>query len=275
MIRRSIKEIKMRYSLANFSDVYVEGESDRRFFQMVAKHIESKDVKFYSIDSVEIDHSLASKYGLKASLNRDKVMVLVLELSPTTDYPLGLVDRDFCDWRSDDVEHDNLIYTDFANADMYCISKEYVSSLFELLKINLSVESIFQVLNTMFVLRFVASSNKIGLKILDTWCKHIEISSNTVSLDVKKLVRLSNNRQKCLTTTDQIITKYDEVVDQYPDIVERGYFNGHDAFALLSKLVAKYRKKCHMNDDDIRDWMQFAAIPKNTMTSDFIKRIYG
>lgn len=275
MIKRTIQELKLRYSLQSFNDVYVEGESDKRFLDGVSRDIGVSDIVFYCIDSVEIDKAVFNEYQLVHHLNRDKVTALIAELGEIQNCPVGIIDRDFSDWRKDHIQGRNLVYTDFANCDMYSIDQCSVRDLFGFLKIKKSVSSVFQVLSQLFALRFVATSSDIGLKILDNWCKHVSINDGELTIDISKLIRLSNDRQKSLAPTLFIENKYEQVKERHPDLIKKGYFNGHDAFLLLSTIVSRGRKNCKMSEDDIRDWMQFARCTNKRMSPGFIKRIYG
>ena len=75
-----LEVLKAKYKLhPSLKDVYVEG-CDTGFYQWFFHAKGIKDVKVYSIDTVEIHGNIIEGYGLKRGSSKNKVIALSKEL---------------------------------------------------------------------------------------------------------------------------------------------------------------------------------------------------
>lgn len=272
---KKLGELKRLYKLHSLRDVYVEGNSDLKYFRAVARHLGVKNVIFYCVDSVEIEPNLVSGLGLSPKMNRDKVVALMMLLNLKSDFPVGIIDQDFSHWRPDKHKNNNVVTTDQANTDMYVLNGDNLEKLFDFLKVPISVNSTLNVLNQMFTLRFVCSASNVGLKVLSTWTKHVSINGQNLSVDIEKIIRLSNSRKKSLMDTVDIIKLHSRTIAEFPEMRTMGYFNGHDAYDITAILVSKFRKGCKVGHDEMRDFLQLADHSGGTLSKEFLNRVYG
>ena len=101
MTRRSVQEILTRYELEPElrGDIYVEGEFDATILRWFAAALRLDRCVVYTIDTVEVDESIAVALGLDSGSNRSRLVALAQELNEK--HPdihsriLCIIDRDF------------------------------------------------------------------------------------------------------------------------------------------------------------------------------------
>lgn len=78
--RRTLEELVTRYQLEpELRDIYVEGKTDKIFFEWFLKHKGIENFAVYEIDTVEIPTQKLLEFGLNDS-NRSRAIALALEI---------------------------------------------------------------------------------------------------------------------------------------------------------------------------------------------------
>ena len=121
---RTLEEVVTRYELEpKLKDIYVEGRRDQLFFKWFLEENCIENVLVYEINDIEIHER--NKYGLDTSLNknsRQKIIEIASLIESSIDNSesvLFIADKDF-DILMKTVHTNNLIiFTDFANLEMY------------------------------------------------------------------------------------------------------------------------------------------------------------
>jgi hypothetical protein len=206
-LRKTIDELIARYTLEpELRDLYVEGPTDKLFFEWFFKQFGCLSVSIFEIDCVDIQDELIERLGLQ-SRNRDEVIALSIEFerSLQNDVPwlfcVADSDFDFLLGRTHNSRY--LLYTDYTSIDLYFWSEDVLEKCFQLgvrrvpCDIKKLLANFAEILQEVFLIRAANESVGWNLHWID-FTRCCCIKNNLVVFDRDEFIRrylCSNSRQ--------------------------------------------------------------------------------
>ncbi|MDO8262425.1 MAG: DUF4435 domain-containing protein [Gallionella sp.] len=249
--QRTVDEISTLYALEpGICDVYVEGSTDKHFFDWYLRRRGLTNVTVYPIDDVDIPNSLLTAYSLPSSSNRAKVIALSCELSRqqvTSRRVMCIVDRDSDDGINSHSTNPYLFTTDGNSMELYALTPAVIEKFllvalagFPITAGNL-ISKMVKILESIFAIR--QTNERLGLGM--SWIpfsSYIRIDSFDIAFKEQEFIRAylqKNNQwhqQAAFAETKTNIQK-----NLNPELVKR--VRGHDLAELLHVIVRKLRKE--------------------------------
>jgi len=162
---RNLQELIARYTLEpSLRDLYVEGETDRRFFQGLLEECSLVAINVYSAKTVTLDDSLLLQLGLSRTSSKSTLIALAASFEGIARSELVacvrfLVDADFDRHLQLEKPYITLSYTDYSCLESYMLEERFLSKSVELLAGSISggigqfKGDLIAVLRQMFVIR--------------------------------------------------------------------------------------------------------------------------
>ena len=232
--RATINEINIKYQLEPSlpKTIYVEGSSDKSFFEWFLKKCDIKNIAIFEIQMVEIEAEKLLEQGFHDN-NRDRIILLSMLVNQGI---IGIIDSDF-----DFIEEatytkpSHLLSTDYSAMELYGFNEDTLEKVFlgypskqpksyqELLNILGSI------LIEIFLIRFAKKQIESSLPHID-FNKNLSLKSDSIDFDrdayLKKYV--SNHKDKIKEFNSFI----DETKKSLPTEI-RKIIHGHDFVSLL------------------------------------------
>lgn len=245
-LKRNIDEIIAIYDLEeSVKDVYVEGSSDKSFFQwIIGAGIESS-TEIYAVEDICVPDEILDKYGLDKGSNRSRVVaasIALAEALPDRNNSMFIVDRDYAGYFEENVSSHLLRYTDYNSLELYSLSEDVITKLIALVygryssKLPNFYYEMQQILRNLYAIRLTSIDLKWNLSWLD-FTKYIKVNQS-VEFDEDKYIDAYLNKnskmgekQKFYDTLFRIKASLD------PD--SRMSCRGHDYTALLMLIMNK------------------------------------
>lgn len=243
MAKRDIDTLLLKYSLEpDCRDLYVEGSTDKAVFDWCVKENILSSFDIYDIDSVNFD-SIDSSINFKG--NREKVIELTTivnsKISGMLDPLRGLIDADFDIILNNYIVNRFILYTDYANLDMYCFRESILDNLFSAyLRINfnhLIFLNICEVMQELFVLRLNCMQSNPPIKFI-TPARSCTLNGDLISFNrLNYIGKLLHRRQN----SPEVLNFSNEVDERCALLTEdpRNQIHSHDLINILSWYARK------------------------------------
>lgn len=247
MEHRTINELITLYTLEpNLRDLYVEGTSDKKFFEWFFNNLGCDTINIFEINTIDIENSLINNYSLSSG-NRDRVIVLSLEfrrfLNKNIKYLLCIADSEFDFLLGRKYNSRYLLYTDYTSLDLYFFSEYILEKLFMLgvSKVPCNIKSLFsnlsEILQEVFLIRSV--NVKLG------WNLHWVCFTNNCRIE-NKIIKFDRNKfiEKYLNSNGRLgdRDKFNEVYEKLSNIKVETFkqrIRGHDYLKLMGWYISK------------------------------------
>lgn len=235
--RRTLDELVAIYEFEpELRDIYVEGKTDKLFFQWFVEQKVNQDFVVYEIDTVDISASKLFELGLIDN-NRSRVIALALimqqKLAATTFNLTCIADKDF-DWLFGiEYKCDLLLFTDYSCLEMYLFN-EVVLNKFLLLGLRISrptakelLDQLPPVLEELFLIRATDETLQLEMDWLDKFGGCCESKTNHIKFDSAKFIDKFLNKNIKMPQKSKFIAKLGEL--RTKEITEIRYkIHGHD-----------------------------------------------
>lgn len=209
--RRNVDELLARYVLEpTLRDLYVEGASDRRFFDWLLREFGLSTVVAYEIESVNVPHEMLRPFEVEDN-NRGRVIALAYYLHQHTGTDLSqrvacIADRDFDDLLGIRFDCPLLILTDYTAVELYCLDEAVLQKFLTLVVDGFKMtarevlEAMLPVLRELFTVRLANRVLSLGLSEL-SFEKCCSVKGRTITFDLDEYVtRYLNKSGKAAQT---------------------------------------------------------------------------
>lgn len=183
-LKRNLDEIIALYEIEEtIRDIYVEGNSDKSFFQWIINSDEKTKTEIYCADDISIPDELLTKYALSSGSARNIIIaasMAVAEAIPEKSNAIFVVDRDYADYIAEFASSPLLRLTDYNSIELYALNENAIKKLMALAygKFSLSPPS------------FYVDMNLILKSIFAIRLANIKLGWNMIWLDFKKYVKV-------------------------------------------------------------------------------------
>jgi len=134
--RKSIEELIAQYYFEpKLKDIYVEGWYDKCFIEWFIESCGISDISVYDIEAVDVPDKILVQHGLQQGSYRAQVIALSRELDsglPRQSPIICIIDRDYDDYISSNVNGKYLIVTDYNSLESYAIDKRVIFKFIKL-----------------------------------------------------------------------------------------------------------------------------------------------
>ncbi len=252
--KRKVSEISMTYNLEpELRDIYTEGNEDSRILEIFLKSNNITDVSIRQIDSIDF-----SELDMNLKSNRDKVISLSKVLSELNNEQIKFVscvaDMDFEIISQSEPANPFLMWTDFANLEMYLFNDKVLGKF---LKIGLgnfpynfkeTTQMLVPVLIYNYSIRYARTclDSSYQLVSLD---KVIKIRNAQLSYDLNEVLTkflLKNNIVNRKEEFESLIEKVHTLQENSSDF--RMFIHGKDFIELLFLFIKKVKNTYTFND---------------------------
>lgn len=240
MNRWKIPELSARYKLEpSLRDVFVEGRTDRSFFQWYLLKSGFTDVKVVLIDSVEIPSETLRDLGLTSG-NKQRLIALASEfnrsLGGTAFQPTCIVDADEDRILSKTISIPQLLWTDYSCVEAYLFNEGHFSKFYHMVLRLDAVDSNLlisygKILSELFLIRAALRECAIPA----AWITFVDCCNRTETLItfdkdafIKRLLNASNQ-----LSAETILHRTIESLRKLLTSDVRHSMNGHDLLELL------------------------------------------
>ena len=273
--RAIVNEIKMKYQLEPSlpKTIYVEGSSDKSFFEWFLKKCDIKNIAIFEIQMVEIKAQELLSKGLNDN-NRDKIIFLSQLVQEGI---IGIIDSDF-DFieKSTYDKPPHLLSTDYSAMELYGFNKETLEKI--LLGYPAKQPNSYQdlldmlasILVEIFLIRFAKKHKGISLSHID-FNKNLSLKSEMITFDRDSYIKkyLSNKRAKI----EEFNTFIEENENALPDDI-RKVIHGHDFVDLVNfYLGIKQRDAKEVFEKSFYASFDFNLLIKEKMFQDLIRLV--
>ncbi len=245
--RRTLDELITKYELEpELRDIFVEGRTDKAFFEYFLQGEGIQNVVVYEIDTIDIPTQSLFDVGLKDG-NRGRVITLALSMEnrlPENSLNITCIaDKDF-DWLFQKQYQCNLLlFTDYSCLEMYLFDEEIVSK-FLLLNLRLSQPPAQELLNLLagvleklFLIRATNEALQLEMDWLDDFGGCCEISSNGgIDFDSGSFIEKFLNKNSKMKQKSEFMAKLTELRQKKLSEI-RYKIHGHDFTELLSLYI--------------------------------------
>ena len=254
--KRKISEVEALFEVEpDIKSLFTEGPEDAIIFDLFLGRNQISDVHIYSIDTI----SFSENSGSNLRSNKDKVLFLAQKVYSTFGDSLSnficVVDRDFDTILDNFIENPYLLYTDFANLEMYLFNKE---SIDKFLKIGIknfpltSGEVIIKLqtaLLDLYSIRYARNEVKKSLKLLKL-DKLFKFQKGVIIYDPEEILNKFLSKNNFLHKEKVFKSKIKLVSEKYNELNEARFFmHGKDFFELFFLLIKKIKNTYSFNID--------------------------
>lgn len=250
--RRKLHELVVRYQLEpELRDIYVEGKTDKLFFEWLLNQQGNQDVIIYEIDTVDISASELFELKLSDS-KRSRVIALALnmqeKLVANSCNMTCIADKDF-DWLfGKNYQCDLLLFTDYFCLEMYLFN-EVVLTKFLLLSMRLSeptakevIKQLPPILEELFLIRATNEALRLEMDWLDEFGGCCKRNTDDIIFNSATFIDKLLNKNCKMQQKSEFIAKLEELWNQ--EISEIRYkMHGHDFTELFCWYIKPYLRK--------------------------------
>lgn len=252
--KRKLSEVIALYKLEPDSkDLYLEGREDSNIFEYFFNENDVSEIAIYEINA--IDFSEVADVDL--SSNKEKVKyfskIIYSEFGANLKNVTCVVDRDFDTIDDNFIKNSYLLYTDFANLEMYFFNHECLNKFLRLGLKNfpLSSKEIMASLETILIdiYAFRYARDEINksyqLPALD---KTFKVSNGKIQYDPNEFLNKFINKNACKNQQKEFQEKILLVKNKHLELKESRYFmHGKDFIELFFNLVRKIKNPYNFN----------------------------
>lgn len=255
-IRRTLDELVTRYELEpELRDIYVEGKTDKLFFEWFLEKKLIQNFVVYEIDTVDIPAQRIFELGLIDN-KRSRVIALALDmqvkLQSMTPNLTCIADKDFDALFGIEYQCDLLLFTDYSCLEMYLLNEGAIDKFLRL-TLRLSepiakeaIPELTKVLEELFLIRAVNKKLDINVELLDRFgdCCSQTKKKNHIEFALDKYIGKYVN--KCRTNGIKIekpefTSKLEELRITAQMLLDvRDKIHGHDFTELLAWYIKPY-----------------------------------
>lgn len=249
---RQITELVVKYKLhSNLKDLFVEGEKDIKFFQLVFKYFKLK-INTYKISTVDVHQNIADNLKLNLKLYhscRNKVITLAHALNASleeksTNQCRCVVDKDYDFFLNKLFSCPILLYTDYNCIEMYVFDELAISKfILALPKFPVTAQELMlkfeQVLPIFYLFRLTNESLKLGLQ-WKNFIDNCEYKKCEIIFDFKTfLSKFFNNNSINKSNQQKFLQEFEKNKKKLTTDI-RNQIHKDD----FKKLFIKYIRKC-------------------------------
>jgi hypothetical protein len=273
-VKKKLKEVIALYKLEKtLTDIFVEGPSDKVFFQNYLK-TQKKDRTVIPIEIIDFTE-LAKKdnLGLDMKSNRNKLIVfseILKNISPTIKIRC-IIDKDFDDYL-DSISNNQLLRTDFSCLESYLFCKDVVEKFLDIAVGNFPIttdkiiDELSKVLKPIFAIRLLKETNFKGAKLIkiDGNLK-IDKKTGDINFNEEEYLNKFINSNNLVKNSKFITEKYREIMNSFTlDI--RNYMQGHDFITIFYLYINKIKNTKNFKEDQI-DKILFLTVESTSLNS--------
>lgn len=245
-----LEVLKAKYKLhPSLRDVYVEG-CDTGFYQWFFDAKGIKDVKVYSIDTVEIHRDIIGRHGLTLSSSQNKVIALSKELCQYFDddeiLVKCIVDADFDRYLGKIENNPVLEYTDYTALEMYSFNRNVLDKFIGMVlggfpvKAQAILNNIARVLTRVFLIRLTNEKLQWGMSfpVEKTFTKYFTWHHKRIIFKERNFIRnylITNGRHRQMKEFLGVMSAFEK--ELHNDV--RNNIRGHDFSWALFRLIKK------------------------------------
>lgn len=249
--KRTIDEIDALLDLEpELCDLYVEGATDKKFFDWYLSRKGIKHISVYSVDSVDVSDASLQEYSLPTDSNRSRVIALSREIAkraPQGRRVLCVADRDWEDYCPSHCDNEYLVFTDGNSLELYALTPIVIRKFLMVALGGFPMDedrllaAVCMVLTQVYALRVTNERLKWGMEWIPV-CSYLKVANDGIHFREAEFVRayLQKNRKwshraefshALQLTRDALL----------PDVVRR--VRGHDVSEVLLPLLRRMRKE--------------------------------
>lgn len=285
-IRRTLQELAVLYRLnPSLRDVYVEGPSDRAFFDYFLRSNGVDDASVREVGGLDIPARLVLDEGLDVG-NRGRVIALDIwssrELGQVSACITCIADRDFETFLGRTFESHSLLLTDYACMEMYFFNAAILGKFLGLVIRDFpkSAENLMRdirgSLEELFVLRMANYQIRLNLSIIP-FQECLRITDDGVELALEDYAYRLLNASGKMSERQRFLSSVTECRKRL-DVDPRLQINGDDFIAMLSWYIRQHKTSKFARADFIARALitcaDFKALAGETMLSKLLKRAF-
>jgi len=271
-LRRTLEEIHALYQVEpELRDLYVEGASDKCFFDWYIEITGQQTTAVYPIDLIDIPDEILLKHSLPSGSNKARLIALSYEVavSPAASGVMCIADRDYDDCCSRDHHNACLSHTDGNSIELYALNPAVFRKflLVALGGFSITAEHLISqcivVLEQIYAIRAANELLKWGMSWIP-FRRHISIAGSSITFEASGFVRayLQKNGR---TQDKDIFSEAVEKVLQGLDADPMKRMRGHDLSELLFLIVSKIRKEKRFGNSDTLEGCLMATVETNDL----------
>jgi hypothetical protein len=274
-LRRSIDEIIAIYDLEeSVKDIYVEGSSDKSFFQWIIGSGIQSNSEIYAVDDIDVPDEILDKYGLDRGSNRNRVIaasIAIAQALPNCNNSMFIVDKDYASYLEERESSHLLRFTDYNSLELYCLNENVIRKLLALVygRFSSTLPGFYydmeQVLRSLYAIRLANIELKWNLSWLD-FNKYIKVNQS-VEFDENKFIDAYLNKNSKLSEKEfflNIFIRIKESLD--PD--SRMSCRGHDFTALLMHVMNKKFPRRKIDKIEVFEGLLIGLVDKSDLLSE-------
>ncbi len=249
--KRHIDEIIAIYDLEkSIKDIYVEGSSDKSFFQWITGAGLETKLEIYAVDDICVPDEILDKYGLDKGSNRNRIIAAAIAISealPDSDNSMFIADKDYANYLKENVSSHLLRFTDYNSLELYSLNEEVIRKLMALVygRYSSTLPNFYyemqQILRSLYAIRLTSIDLNWNLSWID-FNKYVQVNQSVefnedkyIDAYLSKNSKLSEKNYFC----DALLR-----IKASLDSDSRMSCRGHDYTALLMHIInKKYPRK--------------------------------
>jgi len=274
-LKRNIDEIIAIYDLEeSVKDIYVEGKSDKTFFQwLIGAGIETES-EVYSVDDIFVSEELLEKYGLSGGSNRNKVIAVSIAISealPDKNNSIFIVDRDYSEYIGIDVDSHLLRFTDYNSLELYSLREDVIRKLMALVygQYSSTLPSFYddmeQILKVLYAIRLTNIKLGWNMSWLD-FNKYVQVSQ-VINFKEEKYIEAylqKNSKWSKRNKFNNTLTEVKQSLKSDCRLSSRG----HDFTELLMHILNKKSPARKIHNKDVFEGFLLGLLDKADMVTE-------
>jgi hypothetical protein len=257
--KRKLSEIEALYFVEpDTKDLFVEGPEDVNIFKLFFESNHVFDINIISIDNV--DFSEESNFEIKS--NKEKVLFLADTISKNIETNLSnftcIVDKDFDSVNDDFVDNPYILYTDFANLEMYLFNSESINKFLKLglknfpLPSSIVINTLENVLTDMFAIRYSRTKIDSSFQLIQP-DKILKYHRGNLKYDKADLFTKFLSKNNALDKAPDFDIEIQRVNEKNAELNEsRLFMHGKDFFELFFLIIKKIKNTYTFNIKSFR-----------------------
>jgi len=278
-LRRPAEELICKYNLEpDLRDIFVEGDLDEYLLNWMISEKNISHLKVYNIETIDIPKNTIPKPW---SGNKGRVIALSnLFMSELIDVDnvRCIVDKDFDQMTGCIITSKYLLYSDFANMEMYtfndlCLKKLFESGLRKKFTADI-FSGLSKVLQEVFIIRLVKElkyKNKTWVK-LDRCCEY-DKDSGEINFNTKSYVSRLTGFLETSEEVDQFLKDTQEQ-KKHLNVDCRQQIHGHDYISILVWLAKQIGVKANLcNKESISSILWTSLLIDDFLSNSLLQNI--
>ena len=277
--KRNVDEIIALYDLEDtVRDIYVEGSSDKSFFQWLIGTGTECGSEVYSADDIFVSNDLLDKYSLGHGSNRSRIIAVsraISEALPEKSNAIFVVDRDFSDYCNEELGSHLLRHTDYNSIELYALNENAVKKLMALAYGRFSptlpnfYKDMVDILKKLYAIRLTNVLLSWNMSWLD-FNKYVKVG-DAIDFSEEKYIEAYLNKNSCWSRKEEF---YDTLYECKKNLSEdfRLSVRGHDFTVLLMHILNKKIPSRKLDKIDIFEGFVMGLLEKNDLVEENLIR---